>query len=67
MIYLGVRKRKIEAIGKVTALVKTKQDVKVAKTIGLITVALILSFVPVIVIGAWPDLFKFFVGVRLST
>ena len=58
MIYHGVCKRKIEAIGKVTALGKAKHEVKVAKTIGLITVALILTFVPVIVIGAWPNLFQ---------
>ena len=58
MIYLGVRKRKIAAISKVTALVKAKQEIKVAETIGLITAALILSFVPVIVVGAWPDLFQ---------
>ena len=57
MIYLGVRKRKIESISKVLALVKAKQEIKVAKTIGLITAALILSFVPVIVIGALPDVF----------
>ena len=34
MIYLGVRKRKIEAISKVIALVKAEQEIKVAKTIG---------------------------------
>ena len=57
MVYLGVRKRKIAEISQVTALVKAKQEIKVAKTTGLITTALILSFVPVIVIGALPDVF----------
>ena len=49
MVYLGVRKRKITEISQVSALVKAKQEIKVAKTTGLITAALILSFVPVIV------------------
>ena len=57
MVYLGVRKRKIAEISQVIALVKAKQEIKVAKTTGLITVTLILSFVPVIVIGALPDVF----------
>ena len=57
MVYLGVRKRKISEFTKVNALVKAKQEIKVAKTAGLITAALILSFVPMIVIGASPDLF----------
>ena len=58
MVYLGVRKRKISEISRVTALVKAKQEIKVAKTTGLITAAQIISFVPVIVIGASPDLFS---------
>ena len=57
MVYLGVRKRKITEISQVTALVKAKQEIKVAKTTGLITASLIFSFVPVIVIGALPDVF----------
>ena len=57
MVYLGVRKREITQISQVTALVKAKQEIKVAKTTGLITASLILSFVPVIVIGALPDVF----------
>ena len=57
MVYLGVRKRKITQISQVTALVKAKQEIKVAKTTGLITASLILSFVAAIVIGALPDVF----------
>ena len=57
MVYFGVRKRKITEISQVTALVKAKQEIKVAKTTGLISAALIFSFVPVIVIGALPDVF----------
>ena len=36
MVYLGVRKRKITEISQVTALVKAKQETKVAKTAGLV-------------------------------
>ena len=57
MVYLGVRKRKINEISQVTALVKAKQESKVAKTTGLIAFALILSFVPVIVLGALGEFF----------
>ena len=52
MVYLGVRKRKINEISQVTALAKAKQESKVAMTTGLIAFALILSFVPGIVLGA---------------
>ena len=57
MVYLGVRKRKITQISQITALVKARQEIKVAKTTGLITASLILSFVAAIVIGALPDVF----------
>ena len=57
MVNLGVRKRKITEISQVSALVKAKQEIKVVKTTGLITAALILSFVPVIVIGGLADVF----------
>ena len=51
MVYLGVRKRKLNQISQVTTLIKAKQESKVAKTTGLITAALIVSFVPIIVFG----------------
>ena len=57
MIYLGVRRRKIAAISQVTALVQAKHEIKVTKTAGLITVALMLSFAPLLVISATKDLF----------
>ena len=47
-IYLGVRKRKINEISHVNALIKAKLESKVAKTTGLLTAALILSFLPAI-------------------
>ena len=57
MVYLGVRKRKINEISQVTALVKAKLESKVAKTCGLITAALILSFVPAIVVSSFGEVF----------
>ena len=51
MVYLGVCKRKINEFSQFTALAKLES--KVANTCGLITAALILSFVPVIVVGAF--------------
>ena len=57
MVYLGVRKRKITEISHVSALVKAKQEIKVVKTTGLITAALILSFVPVFVVGGLGEVF----------
>ena len=55
---------KITEISQVSALVQAKQEIKVAKTTGLITAALILSFVPVIVVGGFS---QFFVRVMLSS
>ena len=60
MVYLGVRKRKISQIGNVTALVKAKQEIKVAKTAALITAALIFSFTPMIVMGGLGEVFQVF-------
>ena len=46
MVYLGVRKRQINQISQVTALVKAKMESKVAKTTGLLTTVVIFSYVP---------------------
>ena len=51
MVYLGVRKRNLSEISQVSALVTVKLENKVAKTMGLVTAALIVSFVPLTVIG----------------
>ena len=48
MVYLGVRKRKIKEVSQVNALIEAKLQSKVAKTTGLLTAALILSFLPAI-------------------
>ncbi|KAL9964224.1 hypothetical protein ACROYT_G027836 [Oculina patagonica] len=46
IVYLGVRKRKVNDISNVTVLMKAKQQSKVAKTTAMLTAALILSFTP---------------------
>ena len=44
MVYLGVRKRKTSEIRQVTGVVQAKLESKVAKTTGMITATLILTF-----------------------
>lgn len=51
MVYLGVRRRKIDAISQVTALMQAKLESKVARTTGMLTAALIFSFLPLIALG----------------
>ena len=61
MVYLGVRKRKINKLSQVNALKKAKLESKVAKTTGLLTASLILSFLPAIgmvVLGNVISVFK---------
>ena len=52
MVYIGVRKRKTDKISQITALVQAKLESKVAMTTGLLTGALIFSFVQMIVVFA---------------
>ena len=65
MVYLGVRKRKLSQIRRVSELVNAKLEQRVAVTTTLVTVALILSFFSNAVIGmlegAYPVLRKRFV------
>ena len=51
MVYLGVRKRKINEISQVTALMQAKLESKVARTTGMLTATLIFSFLPLIGLG----------------
>ena len=51
-VYLGVRKSMLKKISQVTVLVQAKQDKKVAKTTGLLTLVLLLLFVPGIVVSS---------------
>lgn len=46
MVYLGIRKREINEISQVTALVKAKLESKVAKTTFMLTTVVLFSFVP---------------------
>ena len=65
MVYLGVRKRKLSQIRRVSDLVNAKPEQRVAVTTTLVTVALILSFFSNAVIGmlegVYPVLRKRFV------
>lgn len=51
-VYLGVRKSRLKKISQVTVLVQAKQEKKVAKTTGLLTLVLLFSFVPGIVVSS---------------
>ena len=51
-VYLGVRNSMLKKISQVTALVQAKQDKKVAKTTGLLTLVLLFSFLPGIIVSS---------------
>ena len=51
MIYLGVRKRKLNQILQVDVLVQAKLENRIAPTTAFVTIALILSFVPTVIVG----------------
>ena len=51
MIYLGVRKRKLNQILQVDVLVQAKLENRIAPTNAFVTMALILSFVPTVIVG----------------
>jgi len=46
-VYLGIRNRKLNDISQIDVLVKARLDFKVAKTTGLLTAAVISSFIPI--------------------
>ena len=46
-VYLGIRYRKLNEISQIHVLMKAKLESKVAKTTGLLTAALISSFIPI--------------------
>ena len=50
MIYLGVRKRKLNQIHQVKALIQAKLENRVAMTTAVVTIALILSFFPGVIV-----------------
>ena len=51
-IYIEVRKRKIDQITKATAMAQAILETKVAKTAASLTLALVISFVPGIIISS---------------
>ena len=48
-VYLGIRNRKLNEISQIDVLMKAKLESKVAKTTGLLTAAMISSFIPTFV------------------
>ena len=60
MVYLGVRKRKVSQIRQVSELVKVKQERRIAMTAAVVTITLILSFVPSILGGMLQGIYLFF-------
>ena len=48
-VYLGIRNRKLNEISQVDILMKAKLESRVAKTTGLLTAAMISSFIPTFV------------------
>ena len=48
-VYLGIRNRKLNEISQVDVLMKAKLESRVAKTAGLLTAAMISSFIPTFV------------------
>ena len=49
MVYLGVRKRNVDAITEVRSLIKAKLATKVAKTTAILTGAVFISFIPSVI------------------
>ena len=60
MVYLGVRKRKVSQIRQVSELVKVRQERRIAMTAAVVTIALILSFLPSILGGMLQGIYLFF-------
>ena len=60
MVYLGVRKRKVSQIRQVSELVKLRQERRIAMTAAVVTIALILSFLPSILGGMLQGIYLFF-------
>ena len=49
LVYLGVRKRNVNAITEVRSLIKTKLATKVAKTTAILTGTVFISFIPSVI------------------
>ena len=55
-VYLGIRNRKLNEISQIDDLIKAKLESKVAKTTGLLTAAVILSFIPTLIFAIFGNL-----------
>ena len=62
MVYLSVRKRELSQIQQVSVLVKAKLENRVAMTMALVTVVLVISFIPMTVVFILGDYFQVFRG-----
>ena len=60
MVYFGVSKRKLSQIRQVSELVNAKHERRVAMTIALVTIAVILSFFPRILSGILQGIYPVF-------
>ena len=65
MMYLGVRKRKINQILQVNVLVQAKLENRIAVTTALVTIVLILSFVPGVIVGTLATVYPV-LGIRIA-
>ena len=68
-VYLVMRNRKLNEISQIDVLMKAKLESKVAKTTGLLTAAIISSFIPIFVfaiLGNVVPLFRTNVSIRLT-
>ena len=59
-VYLAIRNRKLNEISQIDVLMKAKLESKVAKTTGLLTVAIISSFIPIFVFAILGNLVPLF-------
>ena len=68
-VYLVIRNRKLNEISQIDVLMKAKLEAKVAKTTGLLTAALISSFIPIFafaILGNLVPLFRTNLSIRLT-
>ncbi|XP_078363699.1 adenosine receptor A1-like [Oculina patagonica] len=69
-VYLGIRQRKLNEISQVTVIVEAKLQSKVAKTTGLLTAALMFSFIPSFglqILGSFFPVFHTWTAIRFTT
>ena len=68
-VYLGIRNRKLNEISEIDVLMRAKLESKVAKTTGLLTAAIISSFIPIFafaILGNLVPLFRANAFLRLA-